>query len=140
MATFVYGSLMCPEVLQALLQRLPVTQAAVLQGYRRLCILHRPYPAIIPHVSGYGPSSTSIPLTPPKGTHTSRGMRVRALLGGLHSRRGMPHVLTWSWSMGLTAERSHMLHRGPRAGKLRVGLPRTGKYTDTLCGGVGEAQ
>jgi gamma-glutamylcyclotransferase (GGCT)/AIG2-like uncharacterized protein YtfP len=52
MPLFVYGSLLFPELLQALLGRVPEYQAARLEGYRRYQIYDgkeaRPYPAVYP--------------------------------------------------------------------------------------------
>ncbi|KAG7024526.1 AIG2-like protein D [Cucurbita argyrosperma subsp. argyrosperma] len=45
---FVYGTLMADEVLRILLKRDPQSSAAVLNGYQRLSIKGRVYPAIIP--------------------------------------------------------------------------------------------
>lgn len=45
---FVYGSLMADEVLHILLKRTPQSSDAVLNGYQRLSIKGRVYPAIIP--------------------------------------------------------------------------------------------
>ena len=47
MSRFVYGSLMAPEVLQALLGRVPDRTEATARGYRRLAIEDRVYPALI---------------------------------------------------------------------------------------------
>jgi gamma-glutamylcyclotransferase (GGCT)/AIG2-like uncharacterized protein YtfP len=57
MALFVYGTLMVPEVLVALLGRVPSRREASLTGYRRYAIQGECYPAIISDanasVSGY---------------------------------------------------------------------------------------
>uniref|UniRef100_A0A9I9E8S5 Putative gamma-glutamylcyclotransferase n=1 Tax=Cucumis melo TaxID=3656 RepID=A0A9I9E8S5_CUCME len=45
---FVYGSLMADEVLRILLKRTPQSSDALLNGYQRLSIKRRVYPAIIP--------------------------------------------------------------------------------------------
>ncbi|XP_038897447.1 AIG2-like protein D isoform X2 [Benincasa hispida] len=47
-SVFVYGSLMADEVLRILLKRTPQSSDAVLNGYQRLSIKGRVYPAIIP--------------------------------------------------------------------------------------------
>jgi gamma-glutamylcyclotransferase (GGCT)/AIG2-like uncharacterized protein YtfP len=46
-ALFVYGTLMVPEVLVALLGRVPKRNRATLKGYRRYAIAGECYPAII---------------------------------------------------------------------------------------------
>ena len=46
MARFVYGSLMAPEVLQALLGRVPDRTKATVRGYLRWSIKDRVYPAM----------------------------------------------------------------------------------------------
>eukprot|EP00959_Pyramimonas_sp_CCMP1952_P151859 3177395-Pyramimonas_sp.AAC.2 len=48
MSAFVYGSLLAPEVLHALLGRVPKQSKASLKGYRRYSIKGRPYPGIRP--------------------------------------------------------------------------------------------
>lgn len=45
---FLYGSLMEPQVLAALLGRVPETRDATLEGYHRYRIKDRPYPGIRP--------------------------------------------------------------------------------------------
>ena len=47
MSRFVYGSLMAPEVLQALLGRVPDRTEATVRGYRRFAIKDRVYPALV---------------------------------------------------------------------------------------------
>mmetsp|Transcript_28040 Transcript_28040/g.61366 ORF Transcript_28040/g.61366 Transcript_28040/m.61366 type:complete len:158 (+) Transcript_28040:77-550(+) len=47
MSAFVYGSLLAPEVLHALLGRVPKQSKASLSGYKRYSIKQRPYPGII---------------------------------------------------------------------------------------------
>ena len=47
MSRFVYGSLMAPEVLQALLGRVPDRTEATVRGYQRQSIKGRVYPALI---------------------------------------------------------------------------------------------
>jgi len=53
---FIYGTLLFPELLQALLERIPERQPAVLPGYQRYRIYDgsrpRPYPAIYPNAEG----------------------------------------------------------------------------------------
>lgn len=44
---FVYGTLMVPEVLTALLGRVPQIKAATLEGYRRFSVPGERYPAIV---------------------------------------------------------------------------------------------
>lgn len=48
MSRFVYGSLMAPEVLAALLGRVPARVPATARGYRRFAIRDRVYPAVVP--------------------------------------------------------------------------------------------
>lgn len=48
MKLFVYGSLMFPDVLHALLHRAPETSAATLAGYRRGRLHGKSYPGITP--------------------------------------------------------------------------------------------
>ncbi len=48
---FVYGSLMAPEVLNIVLNRIPRTTPAVLHGYARYRIKQRVYPAIVPSLA-----------------------------------------------------------------------------------------
>ncbi|TYK31344.1 AIG2-like protein isoform X1 [Cucumis melo var. makuwa] len=50
-SVFVYGSLMADEVLRILLKRTPQSSDAVLNGYQRLSVKGRLYPAIIPVTS-----------------------------------------------------------------------------------------
>ncbi|KAK9052760.1 hypothetical protein SSX86_029390 [Deinandra increscens subsp. villosa] len=45
---FVYGSLLANDVVQVLLNRLPQTSTAILNGYHRFSIKGRDYPAILP--------------------------------------------------------------------------------------------
>ncbi|KAL7609891.1 hypothetical protein Lser_V15G10561 [Lactuca serriola] len=45
---FVYGSLLADDVVQVLLNRIPQTSPAILNGYHRFSIKGRVYPAIIP--------------------------------------------------------------------------------------------
>ncbi len=44
---FVYGTLMWPEILKAVIDRIPVMEDALLEGYRRLKIKDAVYPALI---------------------------------------------------------------------------------------------
>lgn len=46
MSRFVYGSLMAPEVLRALLGRVPSRVPATVRGYHRFRITDRVYPAL----------------------------------------------------------------------------------------------
>ncbi len=46
-SVFVYGSLLAPEVLRALLGRVPPAKAATLHGHRRYSIRERTYPATV---------------------------------------------------------------------------------------------
>ena len=46
---FVYGTLLCPRVLQALLKRVPDSEPAVLHGYQRWALRGVPFPAIASH-------------------------------------------------------------------------------------------
>lgn len=48
---FVYGTLLAPEVLNALLHRVPRAALAVVQDYHRYSITHRIYPAVLPKKS-----------------------------------------------------------------------------------------
>jgi len=57
---FVYGSLLHPEVLAALLGRVPVTEAATARGWARRSLRHRPYPAL---VAAPGESTDGLLLT-----------------------------------------------------------------------------
>lgn len=52
-SVFVYGSLMAPEVLHIVLQRLPANTPAVLPGYARYAIQNRVYPAIVRSSKGH---------------------------------------------------------------------------------------
>ncbi|KAL6775751.1 hypothetical protein ACKKBG_A18350 [Auxenochlorella protothecoides x Auxenochlorella symbiontica] len=45
---FVYGTLQYPEVLRALIGRVPDLTPATLTGYRRYCVSQQVFPAIIP--------------------------------------------------------------------------------------------
>ncbi|KAI3713820.1 hypothetical protein L1987_72406 [Smallanthus sonchifolius] len=45
---FVYGSLLADDVVQVLLNRVPQTSPAILNGYHRFSIKGRTYPAILP--------------------------------------------------------------------------------------------
>ena len=45
---FVYGSLLFPEVLQALLHRVPDRKPAVAEGWRVVALEERPYPGLVP--------------------------------------------------------------------------------------------
>ncbi|GFH13161.1 GGACT domain-containing protein [Haematococcus lacustris] len=45
---FVYGTLMCEDVLTRLLRQVPVMQPAALQGYTRYKVQGAVYPAILP--------------------------------------------------------------------------------------------
>ncbi|KAI3698455.1 hypothetical protein L2E82_42011 [Cichorium intybus] len=47
-SVFVYGSLLADDVVQVLLNRIPQTSPAILNGYYRFSIKGRVYPAIIP--------------------------------------------------------------------------------------------
>ncbi|KAL1097919.1 hypothetical protein V6Z11_D05G068300 [Gossypium hirsutum] len=53
---FVYGSLLADDVVRVLLNRVPTSSAALLNGFHRFSIKGRVYPAILPvrnrHVSG----------------------------------------------------------------------------------------
>lgn len=55
-ALFVYGSLTFPEVLRAVIGRVPTLEPAVVTGWRRVALSGRPYPALVPgdgEVKGY---------------------------------------------------------------------------------------
>lgn len=60
MSRFVYGSLMAPEVLRALLGRVPDRVPAAVRGYRRYRIKERVYPAIYRADDEGGGSSSSV--------------------------------------------------------------------------------
>ena len=45
---FVYGTLMAPEVVQALIKRVPPMRPAILKGYTRHSVKGVVFPAIIP--------------------------------------------------------------------------------------------
>ena len=45
---FVYGTLQFPEVLRALIARVPESQPATLAGYKRYRVQNQVFPAIIP--------------------------------------------------------------------------------------------
>jgi len=69
---FVYGSLMYPSVLTALLGRCPPAQAAVLTGFRRLRIRGEVYPALVqtdlqPATKTQGRSDAAAPDVPMPG-------------------------------------------------------------------------
>jgi gamma-glutamylcyclotransferase (GGCT)/AIG2-like uncharacterized protein YtfP len=44
---FVYGSLLAPEVLHALLGRVPTHKPALLRGFRRYALRDRAYPGVV---------------------------------------------------------------------------------------------
>ena len=48
MAAFVYGTLMAPEVVQALIKRVPLMKPAKLRGYIRHSVKGVVFPAIVP--------------------------------------------------------------------------------------------
>eukprot|EP00511_Aplanochytrium_stocchinoi_P002378 CAMPEP_0204842930 /NCGR_PEP_ID=MMETSP1346-20131115/47682_1 /ASSEMBLY_ACC=CAM_ASM_000771 /TAXON_ID=215587 /ORGANISM="Aplanochytrium stocchinoi, Strain GSBS06" /LENGTH=156 /DNA_ID=CAMNT_0051981987 /DNA_START=149 /DNA_END=620 /DNA_ORIENTATION=+ len=47
---FVYGSLMCPDVLKVLLERVPFYSKAYVKGFQRLCVKNESFPACRPKV------------------------------------------------------------------------------------------
>lgn len=49
---FVYGTLMFPEILEALLNRVPEMQAAQLFGWARFSVLGQNYPGAVPDARG----------------------------------------------------------------------------------------
>ncbi|HEY3260963.1 MAG TPA: gamma-glutamylcyclotransferase family protein [Pseudonocardiaceae bacterium] len=52
MDLFVYGTLLFPEVLIALLGRVPARQPASAVGWRVAALPGRPYPGLVPHPGG----------------------------------------------------------------------------------------
>ncbi|KAG6553853.1 hypothetical protein Mapa_004770 [Marchantia paleacea] len=49
---FVYGSLMAPEVLTAVIRRVPLQATAVVDNFHRYSIRNRLYPAVLPLAGG----------------------------------------------------------------------------------------
>ncbi|KAG1681009.1 hypothetical protein FOA52_009969 [Chlamydomonas sp. UWO 241] len=49
---FVYGTLMSPVVLQAVVRRVPPMQPASIHGFARYRVIDAAYPAIVPHPGG----------------------------------------------------------------------------------------
>jgi len=52
MDLFVYGTLLFPEVLTALLRRVPASRPASAVGWRVAALPARPYPGLVPHPGG----------------------------------------------------------------------------------------
>jgi hypothetical protein len=48
---FVYGTLMAPEVLKALINRVPPMKPAVIKGFRRYRVKGQVFPAIVPDLA-----------------------------------------------------------------------------------------
>lgn len=63
-ALFVYGTLMVPEVLLALLGRVPQLEEATLEGYRRFALPNECYPAISPDARHNVQGRVLLGLTP----------------------------------------------------------------------------